>query len=345
MFNLVKVKSSKVPLAVLLAGIAIFLMLALPKPAQAAEPGCHDAKIFQRLITDFCWSCIFPIKVAGIPLAGGNAPDEAANNVFCACNDNLGVPRPGLPTSMWEPARLIEFQRVAGCSSVLGGARFPFRRSFMGTHGDGTDDGSDGTFMHYHYYAFPILVMMDLFVGNCNHDNFVDLDLMYLSEVDPTWTNDELAFFTNPEAAAVANPAAVVACAADAISSTAGKPIKQLFWCAGSWGAIYPLSGNVHGGYKSLQESSLLKVRTLAALHRRGLAFKTMGSDAMCGGKLHPTLPKTMYKFTVMHPIPETKTAHVMGESTMRWGLGRTIPAIGEDLVYTIWRWNDCCNH
>ncbi len=326
------------------ASAAIVFAMAGVQTAQAAEPGCHDAKLFQRLITDFCWSCIFPIKVAGVSLIGGYAPDEAVNQPFCACKDNLGVPKPGLATSMWEPARLVEYQRVAGCSSVLGGARFPFRRTFQGTHGDGTDDGTDAKFMHYHYYAFPILTMMDLFVGSCNNDNFVDLDLMYLSEVDPTWTNDELAFFTNPEAAAVANPAAIVACAADAIASTAGKPIKQMFWCAGSWGSIYPFSGNVHGGYKAVQETSLLKVRTIAALHRRGLAFKTMGRDAMCGGTISPTLPKTQYKFTLFHPVPETKSAHVMGASTLQWGLGRTIPAVGEDMVYTIWRWNDCCN-
>lgn len=342
MFTLVKVKKLA---STVITSIALLFMMAQSQVAQAAEPGCHDARLFQRLITDFCWSCILPIKVAGIPMAGGETPDEAVNTPLCACTDNLGVHRPGIPTSMWEPARLIEFQRVAGCSSVLGGVRFPFRRSFMGTHGDGTLDGSDSSFMHYHYYAFPVLMMMDLFVSSCNHDNFVDLDLMYLSEVDPTWTNDELAFFTNPEAAAVANPAAIVACSADAIASTAGKPIKDMFWCAGSWGSIYPLSGNVNGGYKVVQETSLLKVRTLAALHRRGLAFKTMGRDAMCGGKLHPTLPKNQYKFSLLSPIPETKRAHVMGESTMGWGMNRTIPGIGEDLVYTIWRWNDCCNH
>ena len=56
--------------------------------------------------------------------------------------------------------------------------------------------------------------------------------------------DDELAFFTQPEAAAVANPLAISACTADAASSTLGKPIDQLFWCAGSWGHLYPLSGH-----------------------------------------------------------------------------------------------------
>lgn len=330
----------------ILALIASAGLFAASAQTAQADPGCHDARLFQRLITDFCWSCVLPIQVAGIPMTSGYKPDEAVNQPFCYCKDNLGVPKPGVGTSMWEPARLIEFQRVPGCSSVLGGTVLPFsRRTFQGTHGDGESDGADKTFVHYHYYAFPILMMMELFVANCGNDHYVDLDIMFLSEIDPTWTNDELAFFTNPEAAAVANPAAVVACMADAVSSTAQKPIKQMFWCAGAWGSIYPLSGNLQGRYGIIQETSLAKVKTLAALHRRGMALKTMGTEAMCGGVIHPTLPKTQYKFSLFHPVPETKKAHVMGESLMSWGWNKTVPGIGVDPVYTIWRWNDCCNH
>ena len=37
--------------------------------------------------------------------------------------------------------------------------------------------------------------MLDLFVKQaCNPDGYMDLDIMYLSELDPTWNNDELAF-------------------------------------------------------------------------------------------------------------------------------------------------------
>ncbi len=72
---------------------------------------------------------------------------------------------------------------------------------------------------------------------------------------------------------------------------------------------------------------------------------KLQAKKAMCEGKIHPTLPKQQYKFTSVYPRPETKSAHVMGESTMKWGLARKVPAVGEDLVYMIWRWNDCCNY
>lgn len=325
-----------------------FSVTALASQQAVADVGCHDAQIIgPKLITDICWSCIFPIKIAGVAISGGggHVPQGAVNTPLCMCTDNQGVPRPGVTTSMWEPARLIEFQRVPGCSSVLNGMRFPFDRTNQGSHGDGGKDASDSSFMHYHYYSFPVMQMLDMFVKqSCNPDGFVDLDIMYLSELDPTWNNDELAFFTNPEAAAVANPAALIACAADAAASTARRPINQMFWCAGAWGGIYPLSGNNNGGKGVIQDSSLLKTRVLAALHRRGLAWGTMGNDTLCGGRIRPTLPKTQYKFTMIHPVPETESDHVIGESTLKWGMGRKIPAVGEDPIYMIWRWNDCCS-
>lgn len=313
-----------------------------------AEPGCQNAEVIgPKLLTDICWSCILPIRVAGaLRMGGGEYPPGAVDSPLCTCTDNLGVPRPGVTTSMWEPARLVEFQRVPGCSSVFNGMRFPFNRLFQGTHGNGDFDGGDGSFMHYHYYAFPLMMMLDVFVkSSCIVDGYMDLDVMYMSELDPTWNNDELAFFTNPEAAAVANPVAALACTAEAATASAGKTMDSLFWCAGSWGRIYPLSGNQTGGGGVLRDSSLLTARVLAALHRRGLAWQTMGREAMCGGFINPRLPKTQYKFTLLHPIPETDSSHVMGEPTAKWGLGRLIPAVGQDPIYTIWRWNDCCNH
>ena len=315
---------------------------------QADTPGCMNAQVLgPKLITDICWSCMFPLKVAGIPLSGGSggAPSDAADQPVCACDDNLGLPRPGIPMSLWEPARLIEFQRVPGCSSVLNGIRFPFDRTAQGTHGTGTDRPGQLNFMHYHYYAFPLLTILDLFFPSmCNADGYMDLDVMYMSELDPTWANSELAFFTNPEAAAVANPAAYAACAADAVASTSGNPIDSMFWCAGSWGGIYPLSGAIPAERGVLEASSLATAKVLAGLHRRGLAWRTMGDDAMCRGVIDPTLPKSQYKFTLLHPIPETNSSHVMGESTLTWGASRLIPGVASDPIYTIWRWNDCCN-
>lgn len=334
-------------------GLALVGVLCLFSSAQGQMKGiegrCVNANIISgRLITDVCWSCIFPIRIAGINISGssdGFIPRDAARMPVCFCKDNLGVPRPGITTSMWEPFRLVEFQTTPGCSSVLNGVRLPMDPLNRGSHGNGEIDGTDPLFLHYHYYAFPLMLIMDLFDGSqCNAGGYVDLDLMYLSEMDPTWNNDELAFFTNPEAALVANPIATLACIPDALSTIAGPPIKELFWCAGSWGSMYPLSGNHSGGNGVLQDSSLLSARVLAALHRRGLAWGTVGEDQMCGGSIKPVLPKDQYKFTMIHPVPETSSSHPIGQTTLIWGPGRIIPGVGEDPIYIIWRWKDCCN-
>ena len=46
---------------------------------------------------------------------------------------------------------------------------------------------------------------------------------------------------------------------------------------------------------------SLLTARVLASLHRRGLAFRTMGSDAMCRAVVDPMPVKGQYRFNMIY--------------------------------------------
>jgi conjugal transfer pilus assembly protein TraU len=353
----------------ILLTIIFVAMTSTTMAEEAVKASCENANIIsQKLITDICWACTMPIRLSGAKISmpkktkdkAGNehalnakkenydadVPEEATDKNICACDDDLGVPHPGVTSSMWEPARLIEFQTTPGCSAVLNGTVFPFDPLFRGTQPTVDVEGlATQKFSHYHYYAFPLLAMLDIFTNRgCVDDGYLDLDLMYLSEVDPTWNSSILAFFVSPESAIVANPIAVAACSADAISSTLGKPLQSMWWCAGTWGTIYPLSGHQYSNSGVAEATSLLSAKVLAALHRRGLAKQTMGDEAICEGKVSLRLLKDQYKFTVLHPLPETETAHVMGESVFTWGLGRTLPT-KDNLIYTIWRYNDCCNH
>jgi hypothetical protein len=82
------------------------------------------------------------------------------------------------------------------------------------------------SFYNVHYYAFPLLSILEMYMPKrCSPDGYADFDIIQLSEIDPTWTNDELAFFVNPEAAAVANPIAQAACTADAALGVVGKTL------------------------------------------------------------------------------------------------------------------------
>ena len=333
-----------------LAVLCTLFFLALGSLAARAADLCPSADVFSmKLITKICWDCMYPIRVSGVTISGkknkGNVPDEAANQAFCMCNDGLGVPHPGILTQFWEPYRMVEWQRIPGCMSVLNGARFPFRSTFVGQHGQLAEDGKEGAmFKHYHYFSFPVMEMMEMFIpADCNPGYYSDIDIIYLSEMDPTWNDDVLAYFSMPENSLLTSTLAAVACLPEAVSATfAEKPIQSLFWCAGTWGLLYPSSGNAKES-DPINGTMLFASRMLNVMHRRGFVHRTVGEDAMCAGVIDPTLPKYQYRFSMFHPIPHTDDTFVIGESPLRWGLTRIIPATGEDQVYIIWRWLDCC--
>ncbi|KAA5608530.1 conjugal transfer protein TraU [Rhodovastum atsumiense] len=313
----------------------------------ASRPDCRDGSVLSaRIITDICWDCVFPIRIGGATIAGASnaVPSGAATNTVCVCNDGA-VPHPGITVGMWMPFQVAEIVRTPGCSPSMGGIMLPAVDPLtVGTKGRGDGDHGDSSYFHFHMYSFPIFRMLDLFYSpRCFSGMLSDFDILFLSEVDPTWTYDELSFFNAPESAAVALPPAQMACLGDAAAALAGTNLDTLFWCAGSWGAIYPLSGNAIGQISPVSTMSLLATRGLAVQHRRGLATRTMGDDMVCGGASDPFMAKSQYRMSLFWPRAEANGKHVIGQTTLVWGDWRQIPAIGEDGTFLIWRWVDCC--
>ena len=257
-------------------------------------------------------------------IGGGSRPAGASNRVVCACNDGLGRSAPGAwPSGMWEPARHRGAGPAPNCSPALGGIRLPLGgRASHGLRGaTAISDASDGAFYNYHWYAFPLLILLDLFWDDrCNPDGYVDLDLLYLSELDPTWNNDELAFFTNPEAAWLANPIALAACMADAVAASAGHPHRRAVLVCRDLGRDVSRSPGTGARGRGPARPVWRRPVSLAALHRRGLARRTMGDDAMCDAPIAPFIPKSQYKLSMFYPMPETQRAHVIGESPLHLG-------------------------
>lgn len=318
---------------------------------------CRDAGVFStKLITGVCWECMFPIKVSGIVISGtknkGRIPEGASDTKgLCVCFDNLGMPQPGVPSAFWEPYRLAEFVRTPGCSQVLLGKRFPFDRLNRGESNPNTvnkqrNGVSGSAFRHYHFYSFPVASMLSMYMPEkCNPGYFNDLDIMYLSEVDPTWNNDDLAFFANPESALFANPIAPLTCIPDAFATLVDSQLENLWWCAGSWGMIHSPSGNVSSGTTTLNSTSLQMARMLYVMHKRGFEFGTVGDTNACGGGVSVTLPKEQYRFSMFYPVAETDDNHILGRSELFWGSAKLIPGLSSDPVYIVWRWLDCCNY
>lgn len=334
---------------------------------------CPDAEVFSgKLITNVNWATAYsPMRLGGAFLGDSSkAPDERADSrPVCICPDNNGVPEIGSQMGYWEPSRLIEVVRNAYCSPAMGGEHI-FDDSYRGVGGQHQHTGIDSSgiaFYYYNYWAFPLMAMLDLFVDNqCSDDGWIDMDLMYVSGVDPAHESDLLSAQLAPEVALVSRPEMQAVCAADAVAATAGFPLTALWWCAGSWGNLYPFTGNVIHNASPPRDSSLVATRAISSLHRRGLARRTMGDDTMCKKKIHPIIPKTQYQMSMFYPIAEVRGSveigedssasggpstgniqvegsHVIGQSTFMWGEWRNLPAIGEDFLYVLWRWNDCC--
>ena len=328
---------------------------------------CPDADFWgKKMLTGVCWSCLFPVRLMGFTIfdEGDDLPDGATKKAFCGCSGDEGLPTFGITGGAWLPARLIEVVRKPYCSPILGGTSFNSGVRLWGGHKEVEGDGTDKTYYNYHYWAFPLYAILQLFVqNNCNAGGLRNLDMMYMSELDPTWNVDELAFFMNPEAVVFANPLAVAACTVDCATTTVSMPMTSLFWCAGCWGNLYPFTGNIASDASAPRDTSLLTARVLASLHRKALAHKTYGDDALCGGQIYPMIPKQQYKLSTLFPLAEANAeelestdangvkhtkildncCHWIGESTFKWGEHRTIPGTGEDYVYLIWRYTECC--
>lgn len=336
----------------ILVGLVLALLVCVG--ARASEVMCEDSGLLgPKLFTDICWACLFPIRVSGAQITPGIAPEGASKQVLCVCQKgSSGIYTPGVVTSMWQPARIVENVRKAGCSPTLGGITLPMGNSR--TYGRLRQDNltqtgqAAGSFYHTHYYAFPLLQILDLYTPTkCNPDGYLDLDIISFTEIDPTWTSPTLAFFQNPEAAAVANPLAIAACAADSAMVAAGKePLESMWWCTGTWGGIYPLTG-VTPAQDVNRSSALLAARMLAQQHRRGLARRTMGDDNLCNASIYPTLPKSQYKLTQFYPKSQNQKAMWIGTPPQLWdgGPSRHVPGTGNDSMYLIWRWTDCCSN
>jgi conjugal transfer pilus assembly protein TraU len=330
------------------AYVAFFLSLLMYGPLQAGS--CVGQ--FANPITDICWSCAFPIAIAGRPIVsmdqedvtkvGGNP--SGGGGLFCACNN---PPRVGVKTSFWEPARRADVTRTPFCFVSLGGVTLD--PGFKAPEGQVTvnPDGTKSSNYQVHWYIDPLFYWLGVILDNpCMERN--EFDLAYMTELDPSWQDDELTLLLNPEVILFANPIAQAACAGDCVLSTVGFGSDLLFWCAGCNGSVYPFNGKVSSHVSAVQASSLLVQRFAAKAHRMGMVPGTAGSGALCGYTYMPLMDKGQYKYHMLYPVPQTKKiagrcCQPLGRTTTLWGAGRSYPYRGEDFSYMIFRKRDCC--
>lgn len=324
--------------------LSVWLLLALALPAAAEQ--CHGK--FPNYVTDVCWSCMFPMRAAGVTVMGGDQEDTPnPGQSVCFCSTKAGV-----PVSFWEAARQVDVTRTPWCMVGLGGVKLdPGVKAPHPAQGRSLPANpaaaNKQAFYHAHWYINPLMYVLGvMFDNNCLENT--GFDVAYLTELDPTWSDDELTLILNPDAVLFGNPIAQAACAADAVSASAGFPLTELFWCAGSQGTLYPLNGHVGDYGFGVRASELIMQRMTAKMHREGLMWGTWGEQALCGYYPQILMNKRAYKQTMLYPVPGTskingRCCQPYGRSTALWGAGKNFPTKGEDYSYLIFRKRNCC--
>lgn len=296
---------------------------------------------FVNPVTDVCWKCLFPMSIGSVPVGTSSSYPDTHNPTLPVqvCPSPLG-PRVGIAMGYWEPYALADVTRSPGCMVNMGFS-IPLPKTGEGG-GYQSDSPSQGSFYNVHWYKYPLVYWLNIMTDSgCLQKG--DMDITYLSELDPTWNDDELASIINPEAVLFSNPVAQAACAADAIASAVHLSLNPLFWCAGSQGSMYPFTGHTSNEFSPMQTSTLLTERMDFKLHREGLVEDTSGTNgAVCIKHYAPILPKNRYRYQMVSPIPDAFSCHPFGQTVMRWETGHMTPTSTKDSGYLVWRKRNC---
>lgn len=321
----------------LAAVISLFLALSLSTTARAT---ClNDFKLLDLVN----WGSVFPISIAGIEIAGSTDSVTTVDTIsspICVCP----APPPlfiriGLTVGFWEPARYIETVKDPGCLPSLGiNLGITSGGELGGTNSSVASTGSHYTSAQAHYFIYPIWSMMGMLTDwICAESS--GFDVAYMTEFDPLWQDDSLSAIINPESVLFGNPVTQAACIADSIASTVGLSLSPLFWCMGSWGSAYPLTGHI-GSSLYTEANAAIAARMLYKLAREMLVCDT--NINICGCMPTPIWVKHNYKMHAAVPVKDF-SAHPIGRSGLLWSSVKNPPVGGDNFVWTLYRRRNCC--
>jgi conjugal transfer pilus assembly protein TraU len=345
----------KSPFKHLAVAVAVTLAAMMQASAQSAPPASATVSTctgkFMNPITDICWSCIFPLSIGSARiLPMGQEDIENVGAPICMC----GLPplgKIGVSIGFWEPARQVDVTRTPWCFTSLGGKKIGPSSTFVPhpsvSQGNKGRRASNTSTYQAHWYVNPVLYWLQvLSETSCLEQG--GFDIAYVTELDPSWNDDELAVILSPDVFLFANPAAQAACAADCVAATIGFPLAPMQWCGGCQGSMFPLNGHVQAHVGGVQASSLILQRYAMKLHREFLAFAGNGPQGRCGLYPAPILDKRIYKYSMLYPSSQGKgidgrCCQPMGRTTHLWGAGKEYPIKGEDFAYMMYRKRNCC--
>ena len=322
-----------------------FILTAIICALNTGEASAVCTGTFLNPVTDVCWQCMFPMQIGGASYGNGQEnPAGPVNIPVCACAAGANVVI-GVSVAFWEQARLVETVKDPYCFPSLGaGMNNPSPGMLAGDSQSPENTDSNTSFIQDHWYVFPVWSILKLFMDFPCAEQGV-FDLAYLSEVDPMWSNDALSFIVNPEALLFGNPVTQLSCVADSVAATVGYPIDALFWCFGSWGSAYPLTGTTNESHP-INANPLAAARMIFKLSRQGQLWDT-AVDQCSSGVLTPFMIKSHYKLQIARPVVGAQCIPI-GRPSMIWGSAKN-PPMGagvnspDNFLWVLARKRICC--
>lgn len=324
-----------------LKALALLLLFA-SSPAKAL---CTNLS-FMNPIDDIAWDCIFPIAIMGIPLDfGEHPPDNPSSEMLCNC-PGQGIYGEGFMVGFWEPARMIETVSDPWCFPGIGldmsGSGSPSTSSGgWGYSGGGKLRRSVAkmSFQNYHFYIMPVWALMDMFTDIPCLSDETSFDLAMVSEVRPDWGDDLTAAQLYPETALMANAASIFACIADAVASVAQRPIDALYWCMGSWGTTYPMTGHITStDYVAANAGIAGKAMYVQA--RTGLLPDRAVN--VCAATPMPIWVKSHWRIQEIDPSTDRR-CHAIGHPGILWTQNKNLPGRTDNFTWMLFRKVSCC--
>lgn len=306
-----------------------------------AQAACTDRTMINP-VNDIAWDCIFPISIGGFPIDyGEHPPDTPTTQFFCQCSGQgmFGVGL-GFMVSFWEPARMVDTVSDAWCFPSLG-MSLPSPGSGLGYSRDGSLATSKDklAFQHYHYYVMPVWAVLDLFTDIPCITDETEFDLAMVSEVRPDWHDELIAAQLYPETALMAFPGTALACAADAVAATFQRPIDALYWCMGSWGTTYPMTGHIEAtDYVAANAGIAGKAMYVQA--RTGMLVDRAVN--YCQSTPLPVWIKSHWRIQQTDPAVDNR-CHAIGHPGLLWTSRKNPIGKQDNFSWMLFRKVECC--
>lgn len=300
------------------------------------------------------WNNALPVTTAGVS-SGGMYLNPALMNMpaVCYCKYVGPVPVPGVGMTYWQPMYIAEVTNMPGCMSSLGGIDVlpdSLVSPAMSTGDLGNSSSKDPASgnnlrnMQVHWMNYPLFGMMDLFASGACQSGPAGFAVAGMTEINPLWQEETLANIFYPLTFLVSNPIAQLACIPDVATSTLRNPTEPLFWCVGSQGNLYPItgwSGILDNG--TADTNVLILAKYMQSIASVGALLQSIGPTATCFSHYNPFLVRGQFRIEPIQPVPSMSTI-TFGMPVELWGsTPPLLPEMRIDNNFLIWQGRQCC--